>query len=45
MIEVQFINAKDMELKWRTFSNKRKAQNFANKLALDPNILDVEVLD
>lgn len=45
MITVQFINVKDMELKWRTFGNERKAQSFANKLALDPNILDVEVIN
>lgn len=45
MIEVQYINANNMELQWRTFTNPRKAKSFADKLALDPNILDVEVLD
>lgn len=43
MTTVQWIDGRDMQLKWRDFVNERKAQSFANKLATDPNVLDLEV--
>ena len=45
MITVQWINETDLQLKCRTFVNERKAQSFANKLATDPKVLNVEVLN
>lgn len=45
MITVQWIDEMDLQLKWRTFVNERKAQSFSNKLATDPHVLNVEVLN
>lgn len=45
MTTVQWIDGRDLELKWRTFANRWKAHSFAEKLAGDEDVLDVEVID
>lgn len=45
MITVQWIDGLDLKLKWRSFTNRYKAHSFAEKLAGDENVLDLEVID
>lgn len=45
MITVQWIDERDLTLKWRQFANVWKAKSFADKLAGDKKVLDVEIIN